>query len=233
MTILVALILSLMSTGLKDIHDLNESVYNKRAIISAVKGKLDKNLSEISDEEIADIFSNQIQQIVVNDQGELLSEEDVIARGYPGGKAENIDMGNERKKPEGERIYPLFVFEKGGQKTYITSIRGNGLWDEIWGNIALEEDYRTVSGVAFDHKAETPGLGAEIKDNEGFKKQFIGKTISNKNGEFVGIRLVKGGAKQGDPHAVDGLTGATITANGVEKMIKDGMQKYLPYFKKN
>ncbi len=232
MTVLVALILSLMSTGLKDIHDKNESVYNKRAIISAVKNKLDKKLEEMSDEEVADIFSNQIKQLVVNSEGKVLSTEEVIALGYPGGTAENVDMSGEKKKPEENRIYPLFLFEKDGKTSYITSVIGNGLWDEIWGNIALDDDLETISGVAFDHRAETPGLGAEIKDNDGFKKQFIGKKILNADGEFVGISLIKGGAKDDDPHAVDGITGATVTANGVEEMIKRGMKSYLPYFKK-
>jgi Na+-transporting NADH:ubiquinone oxidoreductase subunit C len=230
MTVIVALVLSLMSTGLKDVHKKNEAVYNKRAIISAVKNQLEKPLEAMSDEEVAQIFENNIDQKALNAQGQAISEEEIVASGYPTGKAEEIDLGAERKKPVDQRIYPLFIFDKGGEKYYITSVRGNGLWDEIWGNIALEGDFKTIAGVAFDHKAETPGLGAEIKDNDAFKKQFVGKSILDEANNFVGINLIKGGAPNDAPHAVDGITGATVTANGVEKMIENGFDPYNEYF---
>lgn len=232
MTVLVALLLSLMYTGLKPIHQTNEALYTKRAILYAVQGSLDKSLEEMTDEEVAQIFSDNITQVVLNKEGKELDTDAVKKAGYPGGTAEYIDMAQESKKPENERIYPLFIYDNGSSKEYITSVRGNGLWDAIWGNIALATDFSTIKGVSFDHKGETPGLGAEIKDNAAFKEQFIGKTILDKDGEFVGINVVKGGAKDGDSHAVDGITGATITADGVEEMIKDDLKEYMPYFTK-
>lgn len=230
MTVVVALVLSLMSTGLKSVHKKNEAVYNKRAIISAVKNQLEKPLDEMTDEEVAGIFETQIEQMALDHDGKIVDEQRIKDAGYPSGKPESIELGAERKKAPENRIYPLFVFDKGGEKYYITSVRGNGLWDEIWGNIALENDFKTIAGVAFDHKAETPGLGAEIKDNDAFKKQFIGKKIKNDQGDFTGIELIKGGAPDDAPHAVDGITGATVTANGVEAMIQKGMDPYNDYF---
>lgn len=232
MTVLVALILSGMYTGLKDIHKRNEAAYNKRAIISAVQDKLAKPLSEMTDEEVTAVFTNSIEQLAIGSDGSVYTTEDIIAKGYTTGKPDQIDMANERKRDEKDRMYPLFVFDKDGDKNYITTVRGMGLWDAIWGNIALASDFKTITGVAFDHQGETPGLGAEIKDNADFKKQFIGKHILNTKGEFVGINIVKGGAKDNDPNAVDGITGATITAVGVDVMIKSGLEKYQAYFKK-
>jgi Na+-transporting NADH:ubiquinone oxidoreductase subunit C len=80
-------------------------------------------------------------------------------------------------------------------KNYILPVRGNGLWDEIWGFITLEADGNTIKGVAFDHKGETPGLGAEIKDNKNWKEQFVGTKLFEGD-EFVGVDVVKGGVKK-------------------------------------
>ncbi len=89
----------------------------------------------------------------------------------------------------------------------------------------------TVYGVSFGHKSETPGLGAEI-ETEAFQKRFTGKKILNESGNFVSVRTVKGGASPGDLHAVDAVSGATVTSNGVTEMLKRTLNNYLPYFKK-
>lgn len=232
LTSVVALLLSLLSTGLKDIHLKNEAIYNKRSILSAIQDELGKDLWRMSDDEVQAVFDNQITQVVVNMQGEELSKEEVEARGYKGGLAEHVDLGKERKKPEHDRILPFYKFKKdNGEVLYIVSVRGNGLWDEIWGNIALREDLKTIAGASFDHKAETPGLGAEIKDNPAFPRSFINKMIYNEAGEFTSVSVVKGGAK--DPkHEVDGLSGATITSDGVDEMLRRNLRYYEPYFQK-
>ena len=116
------------------------------------------------------------------------------------------------------------------KKTYIFSVIGKGLWDRIWGNIAVEEDLRTISGVDFDHTGETPGLGAEIKDNVAWKRQFVGKKFVDNDGNITGIGVIKGGAKEPE-WQVDGISGATITANGVDEMLKRGLNYYAPVLK--
>ena len=83
--------------------------------------------------------------------------------------------------------------------------------------------------LVFDHKAETPGLGAEI-NRDFFEKPFNGKRIFNLEGDFVSIAVVKGGAKENDYHGVDGISGGTITSDGVTAMLKERLDKYLPYF---
>lgn len=196
----------------------NEDIFNKRAILSAIEDYLPdgKKVSDLSDQEVSQLFA-QMEQPVLNMQGETLE----------GVQAENIDMAKERKKPEAERRLPLYIYEHNGEKFYILSIRGNGLWDEIWGNIALKSDGNTVAGAAFDHKGETPGLGAEIKDNPSFPEQFQGKKLFE-DGEYVSIDVVKPGARKTD-HTVDGISGATVTGDGVAEMLYRGLKYYKPF----
>lgn len=232
MTTVVALVLAGLFTFLKDIHQTNEAIYNKKAIISAFQNKLPTPVSDMSQEEIQELFDTKIEQKVYNMKGEEVSASEVEALGYKGGRAEDVDMAQERKKPEADRVIPMYVYDNGDEDLYVVTVRGNGLWDEIWGNIALESDLVTIAGVDFDHKAETPGLGAEIKDNTSWKKQFLGKKIYDESGTFTGVDVVKGGVKGSSSHAVDGISGATITADGVEEMLDRGLKYYQPVFKK-
>jgi Na+-transporting NADH:ubiquinone oxidoreductase subunit C len=190
-----------------------------------------KSAADLSDPEVQEVFDKQIAQLVLNMDGQEVGEPEVLAHGHKGGTAEYVDMAKERKRPEAERLLPLFIYDDEGKKYYIVSVRGSGLWDEIWGNIALEDDYNTIAGTAFDHKGETPGLGAEIKDNPGFPAQFIGKKIYSPDGTYTSIVVMKAGAMN-PRYQVDGISGATITGNGVSEMLYRGIKYYLPYFNK-
>lgn len=217
-----ALVLAGMYSLLKDTHDRNEAVFNKRAILKAVDNYLDKPVADMSDEEVQQLFDTRMEQKVLDMEGNPIE----------GIKAEKVDMAKERKKPESERKLPLYIYDSGDQgKLYIVSVRGNGLWDEIWGSLALKSDFNTIAGVSFDHKAETPGLGAEIKDNPAFPAQFIGKELFNDEGQYVSVEVVKSGAT-GSEHKVNGISGATITGNGVSEMLDRGIAYYQPYFQK-
>lgn len=222
MTFISALILAGMFYATEPIAKTSEAVFNKRAILAAVKTYLPKKLDEMSDQEVLALFEEKMDQRVLNMKGELVD----------GIKAEKVDMAQEKKKPVEDRLLPFYVYAgDDGKKFYILSVRGSGLWDEIWGNVALEEDLRTLAGASFDHKGETPGLGAEIKDNPAFSAQFLGKTIYDQTGEFTSVTVRKGGAK--DPaNEVDGISGATITCNGVTEMLDRGIQYYQPYLDK-
>ena len=110
---------------------------------------------------------------------------------------------------------------------------GNGLWDWISGFVALDKDLNKVVGVAFDHKAETPGLGARISSNE-IQDRYKGKEIFDGLGNLVSVRMLK---KENNSelniHEVDGMSGATITANGLNDMLKNYLDCYLPFIIKN
>jgi Na+-transporting NADH:ubiquinone oxidoreductase subunit C len=85
----------------------------------------------------------------------------------------------------------------------------------------------TVSGAVFDHKSETPGLGAEIS-LEWFQKPFVGKQIFDGD-EFTSIKVVKGGAQENDMHGVDAISGGTITSDGVTEMLNERLSNYIPF----
>jgi Na+-transporting NADH:ubiquinone oxidoreductase subunit C len=233
MTVIVAFVLALMVSGLKDIHSENEAVYNKKGILSAVAVQLGKDVNSMSNKEVQEIFSKQIEQKVINIKGEDLTPDQIKqATGGSASNAEQLDMAKESKKPDEEKLLPVFIFTSGDSKKYnIVYTRGKGLWDEIWGYIALDSDLNTIAGQAFDHKGETPGLGAEIKDNKNWYGQFTGKKFYNTKGEFTSISVVKGGVK--DPtNQVDAISGATITGTGVDEMLERGVKYYEPYFQK-
>lgn len=221
LTAVAAVAITGLRQATKEQADLNEEIFNKRAILSAVEDYLGEGITvnRLSDQEVLDIFDKQVEQQVLKLDGSVVE----------GMKADQVDMAQERKKPEADRKLPLYIYNTGDEKFYILSVRGNGLWDEIWGNIALKSDLNTIAGAAFDHKAETPGLGAEIKDNPGFPARFEGKKIFNEQGEYVSVRVQKGGVKNVD-HDVDGISGATVTANGVSEMLFRGIKYYQPYF---
>ncbi len=229
MTTVVSLLLATLQFMLKPRHDANEALYSKKATLGAIADHLGLDYSQITDEQVEDIFSNKIEQFVINKEGKLFTTEEVAAMGYMDGIAANVDMAKEHKKGD-DKMLPLFVYTKDdGKKYYILYARGKGLWDEIWGCVALEEDFNTIAGVSFDHKAETPGLGAEIKDNKAWVKQFAGKKIYDGD-MFKAVNVRKGGAK--DPvYEVDGISGATITGDGVTAMLQDYLVDYEPYLK--
>lgn len=221
LTASVAVMLTGLREATKSQAELNEDIFNKRAILKAVERHLPdgQQVDDLSDEDVINIFQEKVQQVAIDREGNVL--EDV--------KAEGIDMKKEKKKSPEEQRLPLFVYNQAGSTFYILSIRGNGLWDEIWGNIALESDLNTITGASFDHQAETPGLGAEIKDNPAFPRQFEGKKIYDESGDYVSVTVKKGGAEDGNPHQVDGITGATVTSDGVTKMLYNGIKNYQPY----
>ncbi len=142
----------------------------------------------------------------------------------------NIDLLKEYKtiKNKEDRHYPLFVCQADGQIVYVVPVLGKGLWAAVWGYIGLKDDGVTINGAVFDHKSETPGLGAEIA-KDAFEKQFIGKTIEE-NGKYAPIKIIKPGKPLGI-HEVDGISGGTFTSVGVQEMLDRTLEVYYNYFK--
>ncbi len=144
-------------------------------------------------------------------------------------------MREEGKKPAAERkeYVPFYVRvdDKGADEAYCIPISGYGLWSTLYGFLALQANCRNVVGITFyDHK-ETPGLGGEV-DNPSWQAQWVDKCVRGDDGMLTGVNVKKGGAAPDDPHAVDGLSGATITGDGVTRFVMSDLQTYEPYFKK-
>jgi Na+-transporting NADH:ubiquinone oxidoreductase subunit C len=212
MVIIVALVLSTAATLLSPLQQRNMRIEKMQNILSTIGVPAPRG-------QAIELFDQYVtKSIVLNHRGEEID-----------GDAFEVDLRDELAKPVEQRIFPLFIAEVEGNTFYIVMVRGAGLWGPIWGYLSFEEDMNTVAGANFDHQSETPGLGAEISD-EPFQRQFIGKRIFDDANQFRSIRTVKGGAPDGDPHAVDGISGGTITANGVTAMLRNGLEVYLPFF---
>ena len=122
--------------------------------------------------------------------------------------------------------FPVFECDKEGERLYVVPMVGTGLWGPIWGYVAMQGDMKTIYGATFDHKTETPGLGAEIKEGF-FTEKFAGKTLEEVGPTYFSV--LKGGAITNE-HSVDGITGGTITSKGVDEMLNRTMGIYLKYF---
>ena len=216
MVILVAALLASTSIKLTPLQDRNIELEKKQNILQSVGVYVDRDASEAS-------YSKFIkEELVLDINGNILE-----------GSAFNIDLGDELKKDINDQKLPLYIsMLEDSSKCFIIPLRGKGLWGPIWGYLALKDDINTVYGAVFAHKSETPGLGAEI--NQGFfQEPFRDKKIFNENNEFVSITVIKGGAPKGSIHGVDGISGGTITSDGVTDMLKERVGMYLPYLEKN
>lgn len=218
-TIILGAMLSLAAVGLQEKQAEAKDLDTKRQILGAVM-----DLKEGDD--IKSIYAKRIKSLVVDANGD--EKQGVIA--------EKVDIGKNYKLAPEAREYPVFQFVSESNpnevEAYILPIYGNGLWDRIWGYLALSSDLNTIKGVVFDHKAETPGLGARIADKE-IQERYVNKKLYDANGNFVSVTMLK--SEKGntlDDHKVDGMSGATMTANGVNRMIQNYVSYYQPYLNK-
>lgn len=216
MVIAVATLLSLAATLLQPAQEKNLEIEKKKSMLESINIPANRDNAEtLYDKYIKESF-------VLNSKGDLVD----------GVNAFNVVMNIEQKKPLEQQYLPVFnATPDDGEKITILPLEGKGLWGPIYGYVSLKSDMNTVYGVTFDHKGETPGLGAEINTNA-FEGMFPGKKLFE-DGKFVSIQVVKGGAKPGDLHGVDAISGGTITSKGLEKMLLDCISKYNDYLIKN
>lgn len=132
-------------------------------------------------------------------------------------EAKYAEVVKEEKDVDGQKIYEC---EIDGKEIVVAYLKGMGLWGGISGYLAIDKEGK-VYGVYFNHESETAGLGAEIKDSQAWQEKFIGKKIWDENGNVI-LSVVK--KVEAPESQVDCVTGATLTSNGVDAMIKDGMK---------
>jgi len=216
MVAIVALILSTAALLLQPLQEKNAEVEKKRNILASVGVEAtEDNAETLYDQYITGSFA-------LDNESSRLDDVDAFT----------VDLRKEQRKPLEEQVFPVFVASlDDGTTSYIMPLEGKGLWGPIYGYISLNEDLRTINGVTFDHKSETPGLGAEINESW-FEGQFIDKLLFE-DGEFVSITVQKGGADEGDPHAVDAISGGTITSKALEAMLYDCLVNYVEFLKTN
>ncbi|WP_298895932.1 Na(+)-translocating NADH-quinone reductase subunit C [uncultured Psychroserpens sp.] len=228
MVLVVGALLAYLASSLKPTITENERLEKQQNILYAMGINENEGTSAnfVSTDDAPELFDKYIKQQLVVDYNGQATEND---------QAYLIDVKKEQAKAKdgGVRQLPLFVGEdEKGKKYYIAPIRGKGLWDAIWAYVAMDENM-IVQGAYFDHKGETPGLGANIKQRF-FMDDFIGEHLMS-NGTFKGINVAKGNAdpKNNDKtdNEVDAIAGATITGDGVSAMIRKDLKLYVPYFK--
>ncbi|WOD42341.1 Na(+)-translocating NADH-quinone reductase subunit C [Hwangdonia lutea] len=225
MVIVVGALLAFLASSLKPRIAENERLEKQQNILYAmgVNDNDETSANFVSTKEAPKLFEKYIKKQLVIQDGEVTENDEAYL----------IDVKKEQANAKAgiPRRLPLFIGEKDGKTYYIAPIRGKGLWDAIWAYIAMDKNM-VVKGAFFDHAAETPGLGANIKQRY-FMDDFIGEHLMS-NGTFKGIDVAKGNA---DPrnedktdHAVDAIAGATITGDGVSAMIRNDLKLYVPYF---
>jgi Na+-transporting NADH:ubiquinone oxidoreductase subunit C len=221
-----AAILSFIAEELRPLQQRNVEIEKKQDILRSVGRATDtdklKDKNTYIDEEFLTYINNSL---VINHKGEIVEDRDAFEI--------TKNLKAELAKPIEQRGLPIFMYTKQEDDIkYIIPMLGRGLWGQIWGYIALDDDFSTVYGAVFDHAKETPGLGAEI-NTDWFQEKFSGKHIFDNTGKFVSLEVVKGGAAPGNIHGVDAISGGTITSKGLEEMIYDCLKPYEPYFKKH
>lgn len=214
--VVVAVLLSAAAMLLQPLQQRNVEIEKKQSILASINIKASrKDAEKMYDKYITSSF-------VVDAKGDKVEGVDAFG----------VDMAAEIRKPLDEREFPVYVstLDDGSSKV-IVPVRGKGLWGPVYGYISFNDDYNTIYGATFNHDKETPGLGAEIA-TRAFQKQFDGKKIFDDQGNFTSILIQKGGAAPGDPHAVDAISGGTLTSKGLQATLKDCLSGYIAYFKK-
>jgi len=221
--VIVATLLTVAAVSLQPRQEKNAEVEKKQNILTSLRvTSTPANAEALYKKYI-------IGTKVINEQGQEVKGVDAFS----------LNMSEDLKKPRDNRELAIYEARKNDSSFIIIPLYGKGLWGPIWGYISFLKDsvvnprmpiYNTVYGVMFDHKGETPGLGAEI-NQFWFQAPFRGKKIFDNNNRFVSIQVIKGGKAGNDPHKVDAISGGTITSKGVQAMLDTCLVVYQTYFK--
>jgi Na+-transporting NADH:ubiquinone oxidoreductase subunit C len=224
--IVVASLLALAATALKPAQDRNVEIEKKQNILSSVRvNSTRENVQSLYDQYISGSYT-------LNSKGEKIKDIDPFT----------INLREELKKPLEKRNLPVFECMKSDSLFLVIPVYGKGLWGPIWGYVSLVKDkrsradsavyipYKRIYGAIFDHKGETPGLGAEINQTF-FQLPFRDKIIFDSKGLFTSVKVVKGGTDPATLNEVDAISGGTITSKGVQAMLDTCLVSYQTYFK--
>ena len=234
-TLLVAIVLCLVcavivagsAVGLRDLQNENKA-NDKRTAVLQIAGLYDPAKT------VAEQFENIEARIVNVEAGRFATEAELQQLQDSGYSIENFDQYKAAKdakfsrqlsgkddiasiKSLGKYATIYLVKENDQLKLIMLPVHGYALWSTLYGFVALAEDLNTVVGMGFYDHSETPGLGGEI-DNPNWKALWVGKKVYKDNGQ-VGLQVVKGHADPTSAYDVDGLSGATLTSNGVNHLL--------------
>lgn len=216
-TIVCSVLLAGAATLLKPRQDENKTLDKKKNIIISV-GIQPAEGEKFSRDEINNLYEEKIKELVIDSEGNIVE----------GKKPSDIDPG------EDTGLLPIYEKIDGTEvNAYVIPVSGKGLWSTIYGYLALSPDGETVKGITFYSHGETPGLGGEI-EKEWFTDNFVGKKITDEEGNIVSIDVVKGKVdpnSENAVHQVDGISGATLTGRGIAIFLKNDLLTYRPFLK--
>ena len=224
--VVVAAVLAVAAMAFKPMQTANIKAETlSQMMVAAGLGTMDE-FQEIGNDNVLVRYSENISEaFTVNLDGEKVSDLKT--------DKDNIELVDNFKpqdvaiKNHGEATLPVYRFKSGAT---VIPIYGAGLWGPVWGYIALDTDFQTILGVYFDHSGETPGLGSKIKDDPEFQAQFIGKSFDLADAANP-FDIIKGGAPESNDHAVDAISGSTMTCRGLDTGIDLWVGAYSNYLK--
>jgi len=200
--------LTAASTGLKGLQQKNIAMDRQKNILKSV-ALIHENVG-YTHEEINKLYADNIKYIWVDSKGSII-----------------------KKDQKAKKKLPVYIYMKNDRiESYILPIDSRGLWGRILGYLALQNDGSTIVGFTVYKHSETPGLGGEI-EKRWFQKNFEGKKIVNRTGNFLSISIAKSALTDTVPedrrmNVVDGISGATLTGKYLSSGLKDILFEYEP-----
>jgi Na+-transporting NADH:ubiquinone oxidoreductase subunit C len=221
-------------------QERNALLYKQQNVLS-VSGLIEPG-KRLTPDEITERYENNIELRIVNlETGEYVDADEVDPATYD--QREATKNPETSREPDDNRALvkrvPLYIAvylvkKDGVLDKIILPVEGMGLWKTLYGFLAVEKDCDTVFGLTFYQHGETPGLGAEV-DNKNWKNKWPGRKVYDAEGN-VALRVIKGPAPPPEeaPYKVDGLSGATLTCNGVSNLVAFWLsdQGFKPYLEK-
>lgn len=224
--VVVAAVLAVAAMAFKPMQTANIKAETlSQMMVAAGLGTMDE-FQEMGNDNVLVRYSENISEAFTvdldgNKVSDLKTDKDNIEL------VDNFKPQDVAIKNHGEATLPVYRFKSGAT---VIPIYGAGLWGPVWGYIALDTDFQTILGVYFDHSGETPGLGSKIKDDPEFQAQFIGKSFDLADAANP-FDIIKGGAPESNNHAVDAISGSTMTCRGLDTGIDLWVGAYSNYLK--
>lgn len=213
--------LALCATVLKPIQDAAAEFDRQKNVMIAAGLMKQGDLRQRA--ELEQLYRDRVREVVVD------TETGAVAEGKT--PADVAAMKNPADKKR-YRVGALGLTAEGKTDSIVLPVSGKGLWSTLYGYLALEGDANTVRGITFYKHGETPGLGGECENPE-WTAKWVGKTILDDKGELVSIKVKKGAIDatiaNEKAHMVDGLSGSTITSNGITNFVKSDLTAFSGY----
>ncbi|GAA3536773.1 Na(+)-translocating NADH-quinone reductase subunit C [Zobellella aerophila] len=209
-----SIVVSVAAVGLKPMQQKNQALDVQTNIVDVAglgRSNVADNYSRYIDARLVDLATGEFTEQPADGYNQRTAAKDPAA---------SISLSAD-EDPAGIRrranLAPVYLAkdENGELDSIILPVHGQGLWSTMYAFVAVAPDGNTIKGITYYEQGETPGLGGEV-ENPAWRAQFVGKQLFDENGQPA-LRVVKGGAPEGAPSSVDGLSGATLTSNGVQK----------------